>query len=123
MCEKFGLAWGEAAKLVPEIIRAGQIKSAMRLGISTAIAVVGAVVLILRVRDARRQQKVAKYPDDLSEYLFDFYGDFPRALLSALSIAVLVVSVPMAISGLRGLLNWALAPNVAALEYVIDMMK
>lgn len=125
LCEKFGVAWGEAAKLVPELIRYGRVESILLLLLSVIALVTGAAIVIwtcricLKRRAARKKERIDS-PETIYWYL-DYGTDLSG--YNAIGWAFLIgggIATPFAAAYA---LRWALAPNIAVIQYIISMVE
>lgn len=119
LCEKFGLAWGEASKLVPEIILYGRLRQITYTVLAVLAVLAGAWLLwkiyriCLRRRGDDTYRGVFYYIDDRGT---DLTG---LCVLSGFLLAGGVIALLMLVPGT---IIWFASPNVAALRYILDLI-
>lgn len=127
LCEKFGIAWGEATKLVPEIIRWGQARSLAFLLLAGLVALVTGAVMLLCLRECARERKEyeKRVSGIYSRHGLLYFLDEGRTDLSAVFSACAIIfgfgAIAMALAA-ENALQWYLAPNMAVIRYVIDLV-
>lgn len=123
LCEKFGIAWEEATKLVPEIIRWGQIRSLAFLALSILTVVIpGAIALhcLRRCAKERMRRNRGNKTYGLLYYLDlcnpDLTGTFSAATIIAI-VGVLLIAVAVDYA-----IRWFVSPNMAVIQYIIGLV-
>ena len=127
LCEKFGIAWEEATKLVPEIIRWGRARGLVFLLLAGAVALVTGAVILLCLRECSRERKdyEKRVSGSCSRHGLLYFLDEGRTDLTAVFSACVIIfgfdAVAMAFAA-ENALQWYLAPNLAVIRYVIDLV-
>ena len=120
LCEKFGIAWGEATKLVPEIIVWGRVKSAIGIAV-TALVLLTCVLVLRKCLIACRTRRTKVDGTNGLLYYMDVGGpDLSQAVVISACIGAFTVFI--AICALSDWLQWFFAPNMAVIHYIMDLI-
>ena len=111
LCEKFGIALSEASKLLPQIIR----YNIVGYGVQTAIS------LVILIATGVAIYKLIKWWNG-KEY--DEWSDEGKIIAGLCAAGILCfISFVVFMDGLNGLIRFICMPDVAALKYVMGLVK
>lgn len=120
LCEKFGIAWGEATKLVPEIIVWGRVKSAIGIAVTAIVLLTCGLVLRKCLIACRTRRAKVDGTNGLLYYLDVGGPDLSPTV--AISAFVGILTVVIVICALSDWLQWFFAPNMAVIHYIMDLI-
>lgn len=111
LCEKFGIALGEAGKLLPQIIRYNIVGNSVQIAISVVILIITGIAAY----------KLIKwwYGEDYDEYSDSGKIVTGLCITGALGLIFLIEFL----AGIDGLIQFIYMPDVAALKYVMGLVK
>ena len=111
LCEKFGIALSEAGKLLPQIIRYNIVGYSVQIAISVAILIVTAVAAY----------KLIKWWNGKD---YDGYSDSGKIITGLCVTGALgLIFLIGFLAGIDGLIQFVYMPDVAALKYVMGLVK
>ena len=111
LCEKFGIALGEASKLLPQIIRYNIVGNSVQIAISVVILIITGIAAYKLIR--------WWHGEDYDEYSDSGKIVTGLCVTGALGLIFLITFL----TGIDGLIQFIYMPDVAALKYVMGLVK